>query len=129
MRWTGSGREVAQFGVNYTAPFAYSYRAHKRLGVPLESAIDEDVYHFARLGFDAYRVHIWDREISDTDGNLVVNDHVRLLDYLLAQVEKRGIKVILTALQFGNAGYPDVGEPLNGFSSKYGKAGCINDRA
>lgn len=127
-RWTDTGKDVVQFGVNYTAPFAYSYRAHKALGVPIESAIDEDVYHFARLGFDAYRVHIWDREISDPDGNLVVNDHVRLLDYLLAELEKRKIKIVLTALQFGNAGYPDVGEPLNGFSAKYGKAGCINDR-
>nr|PZN58489.1 MAG: hypothetical protein DIU61_00180 [Bacteroidota bacterium] len=25
-----------------------------------------DVYHFARRGFDAYRVHVWDTEISDS---------------------------------------------------------------
>jgi hypothetical protein len=62
MRWSGSRAEVAQFGVNYTAPFAYSFRAHMRLGIPIEKAIDADVYHFGRLGFDAHRVHVWDRE-------------------------------------------------------------------
>jgi hypothetical protein len=127
-RWSDSGREVALFGVNYTTPFAYAYRAHKALGVPLEKAIDADVYHLSRLGFDAYRVHIWDREISDPDGNLLENDHLRLFDYLLASLQKRGFKIVLTALQFGNGGYPDVGEPLNGFSARYGKKGCLEDK-
>lgn len=128
LRWTSTGTEVTQFGVNYTAPFAFSYRAHQRLGIPLEKAIDADVYHLARLGLDAYRVHVWDREISDPDGNLVVNDHVRKFDYLLAKLEERGIKIILTPLQFGDAAYPEAGEPLNGFSSKYGKQGCLENR-
>jgi len=129
MRWTDSNAEVAQFGVNYTAPFAYSYRAHERLGIPIEKAIDADVYHFARLGFDAYRVHMWDREITDADGNLLRNEHLAAFDYLLAQLKRRGIKSILTPLQFGNAGYPEPGVALPGFSSKYGKRGCLEDRA
>lgn len=128
MRWTASGKEVVQFGVNYTAPFAYSYRAHQRLGIPIERAIDADVYHLARMGLDAYRVHVWDREISDAAGNLVVNAHVRAFDYLLAKLKERGIKIVLTPLQFGDAGYPEAGEPLPGFSSKYGKQGCLEDR-
>lgn len=128
LRWSDTHAEVAQFGVNYTAPFAYAFRAHQRLGVPLERAIDADTYHFARLGLDAYRVHLWDREISDPDGNLLTNDHLRAFDYLLAQLERRGIKIILTPLQFGNAGYPEPGVPLPGFSSRYGKQGCLEDR-
>ncbi len=127
-RWSESGREVALYGVNYTAPFAYAFRAHQRLGVSIEQAIDADVYHFARLGLDAYRVHVWDREISDADGNLIVNEHVRALDYLLAKLKERGIKMVLTPLQFGNAGYPEAGLPLPGFSSRYGKRGCLEDR-
>ncbi|HZL43173.1 MAG TPA: hypothetical protein VFD66_07815, partial [Verrucomicrobiae bacterium] len=128
LRWTASGKEITQFGVNYTAPFAYSYRAHKRLGIPIEKAIDADTYHMARLGLDTYRVHIWDREISDSEGNLVVNEHVKAFDYLLAKLKERGIKIILTPLQFGDAAYPEAGEPLNGFSSKYGKQGCLENR-
>jgi len=128
LRWTASGKEIVQFGVNYTAPFAYSYRAHQRLGIPIEKAIDADVYHLARMGLDAYRVHVWDREISDAAGNLLVNEHVRAFDYLLAKLKERGIKIVLTPLQFGDAGYPEGGMALPGFSNKYGKQGCLEDR-
>jgi hypothetical protein len=128
MRWTASQKEVALFGVNYTAPFAYSFRAHGRLGVPIEKAIDADVYHFARLGLDAYRVHVWDREISDPAGNLVVNEHVNAFDYLLARLKERGIKIILTTMTFGDNGYPEGGTSADGFSKNYGKRGCLEDR-
>ncbi|HZF14950.1 MAG TPA: hypothetical protein VE046_03310 [Steroidobacteraceae bacterium] len=128
LRWTASGKEVALFGVNYTAPFAHAFRAHQRLGITPEKAIDADVYHFARLGFDAYRVHVWDREVSDAQGNVVQNEHLRAFDYLLAALKKRGIKIILTPLQFGNAGHPEPGVPLAGFTSKYGKQGSLEIR-
>src|SRR5688572_12968823 len=121
MRWTASRAEVANFGVNYSTPFAHAFRAHRRLGIPVEQAIDADVYHFARLGFDAYRIHIWDREITDGEGNLLVNEHVAALDYLIAQLKRRGIKIILTPLEFSNAAYPEPPSPLPGFSTKYGK--------
>ncbi|MHC2991347.1 hypothetical protein OB13_07030, partial [Pontibacter sp. HJ8] len=62
LRWQKGNAEASFFGVNYTAPFAYGYRSHKALGADLEKAIDQDVYHMARLGFDAFRVHVWDTE-------------------------------------------------------------------
>src|SRR6185295_12847536 len=64
LRWTSNNTEAAFFGVNYTTPFAYAYRAHKALGIDPEKAIQQDVYHLARLGLDAFRVHVWDTEIS-----------------------------------------------------------------
>ena len=70
LRWQKDNKEAAFFGVNYTTPFAFAYRAHKALGVDLEKAIQQDVYHLARIGLDAFRVHVWDTEISDTVGNL-----------------------------------------------------------
>ena len=42
--------------------------------------------HLARLGLDAYRIHVWDREVSDREGNLVENEHLDLLDYLTANI-------------------------------------------
>jgi hypothetical protein len=39
MRNSANNQEAAFFGVNYTTPFAYAYRAHKALGVDLENAI------------------------------------------------------------------------------------------
>ena len=74
LRWEKGQQEVSLFGVNYTTPFAYSYRAHQRLGVPHEQAIRQDVYHLARLGVDAFRIHVWDVEITDTMGYLQEND-------------------------------------------------------
>ncbi len=129
MRWSATGAEVALYGVNYTTPFAHSFRALQRLNIPWSQAIDADVYHFARLGLDAYRVHVWDREVSDAEGNLLVNEHIEAFDYLLSRLEERGIKIVLTPLQFGDAGYPEPGQPLPGFSRKYGKRGCLEDRA
>src|SRR5450432_590413 len=71
LRWTKDKSEASFFGVNYTVPFAYSYRAHKALNIDLEKAIQQDVYHMARLGLDAFRVHVWDTEISDSLGNRI----------------------------------------------------------
>src|SRR5687768_2101543 len=121
MRWKSNQKEAAFFGVNYTVPFAYGYRSHKRLGLDLKKAIDNDVYHFARLRLDAFRVHIWDTEISDTLGNLLENDHLRLFDFLLAELKKRNIKTIITPIAFWGNGYPERDEPTPGFSRKYGR--------
>lgn len=121
LRWTKNNQEASFFGVNYTVPFAYSYRAHKVLGVDIEKAIQQDVYAFARLGLDAFRVHLWDTEISDTLGNLLENDHLRLFDFLLAELEKRDIKIIITPIAFWGNGYPERDENTPGFSRKYGK--------
>jgi hypothetical protein len=121
LRWTKDKKEAAFFGVNYTVPFAYGYRSHKALGKDLKKAIDEDVYHLARLGLDAFRVHIWDTEITDSLGNLLANEHLDLFDYLLHQLELRKIKIIITPIAFWGNGYPERDEKTIGFSSVYGK--------
>jgi hypothetical protein len=130
LRWTKTNREAAFFGVNYTVPFAYSYRAHKALHEDLENAIRQDVYHMARLGLDAFRVHVWDTEISDSLGNLLENDHLRLFDFLLAELEKRNIKIIMTPIAFWGNGYPESDERTPGFSRVFGKGrATANDTA
>ncbi|GAC1587878.1 MAG: hypothetical protein NVS3B25_04140 [Hymenobacter sp.] len=120
LRWQQGQQEVALFGVNYTTPFAYSYRAHLRLGVSPEAAIRQDVYHLARLGVDAFRVHVWDVEITDTVGNLLENEHLRLLDFLVNELRQRGIRIILTPIAYWNNGYPEK-DSGTGFSSLYSK--------
>ena len=129
LRWQQNKQEVALFGVNYTTPFAYAYRAHQRLGVSHEQAIRQDVYHLARLGVDAFRVHVWDVEITDTVGNLLENEHLRLLDFLVNELKQRGIRVILTPIAYWNNGYPEH-DSGTGFSSHYSKAEAyVNPRA
>ena len=44
------------------------------------------------MGWDGLRVCLWgDFENSDKDGNLVNNDHLDLMDYLIAKASERGI--------------------------------------
>ncbi|HEY6503213.1 MAG TPA: membrane or secreted protein [Chitinophagaceae bacterium] len=130
LRWTKDKTEASFFGVNYTTPFAHAYRAHKALNVDMEKAIQQDVYHMSRLGFDAFRVHVWDTEISDTAGNLLENDHLRLFDFLLAELKRRNIKTIITPIAFWGNGYPERDEPTPGFARKYGKGrSTTNDTA
>lgn len=127
MRWSDIKEEASFYGVNYTLPFAYAYRAIGYVGKNHKEAIDKDVYHFARLGFNAYRIHVWDVEISDSQGNLIANEHLDLLDYLIAQLQKRNIRIILTAMtNFGN-GYPEKNRPTGGFSYLYDKCKIHSD--
>ncbi|MDH5805627.1 MAG: hypothetical protein OEZ54_10665, partial [Gemmatimonadota bacterium] len=121
LRWTVSGSEVALFGVNYSTPFAHAYRAHGRLGVDHKEAIDADVLHLARLGLDAYRIHVWDREVSDREGNLLENEHVDLLDYLMARLAEYDIKVMLTPIAWWPSGYPEPDPGTEGLSDGFSK--------
>jgi len=130
MRWQKDQSEVYLFGVNYTVPFAYGYRSIKALNKGIEKEIDEDVYHLTRMGVDAFRVHVWDTEISDTVGNLLENEHLKLFDYLIYRLKQRNIKIIITPIAFWGNGYPQRDEKTAGFSSKYNKGqATVNENA
>ncbi len=121
MHWKGTNKEPSFFGVNYTLPFAFDYRQMKQMGVNPEREIDGDVYHMARLGFDAFRLHIWDTEISDSLGHLLDNEHLKLLDYLLWKLKERGIRAILTPMNLYNNGYPQRPTKTPGFANYISK--------
>lgn len=121
MRWNDSHKEASFYGVNYTLPFAHAYRVIDYFNIDHKAAIDRDVYHISRLGVNAYRIHIWDVEVSDNEGNLINNHHMELLDYLIAQLQERGIYTLITAqTNFGN-GYPERNIQTNGFAYLYDK--------
>lgn len=127
MRWTDNNKEASFYGVNYTLPFAHAYRAINYTGQDHKKAIDKDVYHFARLGFNAYRIHVWDVEISDKKGNLIKNKHLDLLDYLISKLNERGIRTLITTMtNFGN-GYPEQNQDTGGFSYLYDKCKVHSD--
>ena len=127
MRWKGTNEEVSLFGVNYTTPFAYSYRAHKKLGISLKDAIDLDVAQMVRLGFDGFRVHVWDKEISDENGNLLSNEHLDLFDYLLYKLSENGIKIIVTPIAWWGNGWPEPDMDVLGFAKKYSKVEIVTN--
>ena len=121
MRWSDTHEEASFFGVNYTLPFAHAYRALGYLGLDRKAAIDKDVYHLSRLGLNAYRIHLWDVELTDGQGNLLENEHIDLMDYLIAKLKERNIHIVITAqTNFGN-GYPERNIQTGGFSYKYDK--------
>lgn len=127
MRWAATGEEVALFGVNYSTPFAHGYRAHGYIGADRREAIDVDVDHLARLGLDAFRIHVWDRQITDRQGNLVENDHLDLLDYLIHRLSERGIRTVLTPIAWWPPGYPEPNPETDGLSDLFGKGGMTTE--
>ena len=121
MRRSDTNEEVRYYGTNYTLPFAHAYRAMNMLDVDHKKAIDRDVYHLSRMGANAFRLHLWDAELADSTGNLIDNEHLELLDYLLSSLENRGITIILTAqTNFGN-GYPEKNIDTGAFTYDFGK--------
>jgi hypothetical protein len=125
MRWGHNQEEVKGFGVNYSVPFAHAYRSGKKMGVDLKKEMRNDVYHFSRLGFDLYRIHIWDTEISDEQGNLLDNEHLDHFDFLINELKQRGINFVLTPIAYWGGGWPEPDTKTPGFSHKYGKEGSL----
>ena len=108
VRWKDDGGEVALFGANYAIMSASDFRAPGYLGLDRKRMIDEDMAHFARMGWDALRLATWgDWENADSLGNLIDNAHLDLMDYLVARARERGIYMLLTAIQTYDAGWPD----------------------
>ncbi|AOW20137.1 glycoside hydrolase 5 family protein [Urechidicola croceus] len=127
MRWENNNEEVHGFGVNYSVPFAHAYRSAKRMGIDPKEAIDNDVYHFTRLGFDLYRLHVWDTQISDTEGNLIENEYLETFDYLLKKLKDNNINYVITPIAFWGNGWPEPDTDSPGFSHKYGKGDCLTN--
>lgn len=115
------GHEVALFGVNYAQPFAFGYRALAAKGLSHRDVMAMDVAHLKRLGVRAYRVHLWDRLLSDRDGNLLNNEHLALFDELLELLRDAGIRVVITPIGWWGSGYPAPDPTEPGFSALYSK--------
>src|SRR3989440_2461890 len=132
VRWKDDRQEVALFGANYVLPTASDYRAAGYLGADRKQMIDEDMAQFARMGWDGLRLTFWgDWEASDSDGNLIANDHLDLLDYLIARARERGISMLFSPIQLYGANWPDaLGDTTDpGFGRHFGKARMGTDPA
>lgn len=115
LKWQDDMSEVALFGVNYYVPFSGDYLRLKSLRYDHKKAILEDLAHFQRIGITSIRLHTFERQFSDRDGNFIDNVHVDLLDFLIAECGKRNIYVILTPI----AWWGGVQASPNAFASRY----------
>ncbi len=132
IRWTADQHEVALFGANYSLPSACDYRAAGYLHADRKKLVEKDLAHFARMGWDGMRLCLWgDWENSDKEGNLIVNDHLDVMDYAIAQAKTRGIYILLTPITTYSSWWPD-GKPTDpnpGFSRFYPREELVTDPA
>ena len=99
IRWQDDGSEVILFGANYCLPSASDYRAAREVSDDLKAMIDEDMQHFARMDWDGLRLSFWgDSENTDAEGNLIENEHLDLLCYLIYRAGERGIYMLLSPI-------------------------------
>lgn len=126
LRWQDDHSEVALLGVNYYVPFSIDHYVLKQRGLDHEACIRQDVAQFERLGLTAIRLHCWDRQISDHDGNLRDNEYLQLLDYLIYQCQLRGIYSVMTPIAWWGLWGSDMGSG-GGFSDLYSMAQMISD--
>lgn len=104
-----------RFGVNYYAPFRGEYRFFKSRGLDIREQMRRDVAHFRRLGLDCIRLHTFDVEFSTKEGGFIDNEHVALLDDLIALCARNGIKTVLTPI----AWWHTAGDARGGFSADW----------
>ncbi len=126
LRWADDGGEVALLGVNLYTPFTVDYAELARLGLDHRQAIRDDVAHLRRLGLDCVRIHCFDREFSDAEGNFVDNRHVELLDFLIDECRRNGLYTVLTPIAWWGGSYAPGS--INGFSDRYSMLELTSDR-
>ncbi len=94
--YDAENRTVKLWGVNYYVPFNHNFFNIKELGLDHRKIIDEDLRHFQLLGIDLIRMHLYEREITDRLGNIVENENLEILDYLIEECSKKGIYLMLS---------------------------------
>lgn len=117
---------VSAFGVNYYPPFSVDYAELKREGLDVRKIMQDDVQHFRRLGLDGLRLHCFDRQISDTEGRFVENEHVKLLDYLIESCASNGIRTVLTPIAWWGGRWA---ADSSGFSNRFSMEQMTSDSA
>ena len=100
--YDADGKKVKLWGVNYYTPFNSNFYNIEELGKDHFAAVDEDIRHFKLMNIDFIRMHLYDREITDRDGNIVENKNMRVFDYLVDQCEKNGIYLMITPTVWWN---------------------------
>ena len=129
IRWTENRKEVALFGANYCLPSACDFRAADYVGGERKQMIVEDLEHFKRMNWDGLRLCFWgDYQNTDREGNLLENEHLHLLDYLIAEADKRDIYMLLSPIVTYNSQWPEMSDTTNtGLAKCYPKNTLIHD--
>ena len=94
------GQEVALFGTNYY-PMSYTqYSNMKQLRANFDEEIRQDVTDMKACGIQVVRVHVFGSEFSRGDGTLVNDEHLRLLDRLVYELDRQGLYFFCTPIAY-----------------------------
>ncbi|HEX6642974.1 MAG TPA: cellulase family glycosylhydrolase, partial [Thermoanaerobaculia bacterium] len=131
IRWRDDATEVRLFGANYALPSSGDFRAAGYLTGDRYALVDQDMAHFARMGWNGLRVAFWgDWQNADIEGNLIENEHLDLVDYIIARARERGIYILFNPIHTYHAGWPDaMGDSFPGFAAHIEKAELGRDSA
>ena len=125
IRWSDSKQEVGLYGANYCIMSGSDYRMAGLVSTDRKAMIDEDLAQFARMGWTALRLCSWgDWENADAKGNLIVNEHVDLMDYVIARARARGLYILLTPIHTYDPAFADQmnkPSPNTGFSRYFSR--------
>lgn len=129
IRWTKDDSRVALYGANYCLPSACDYRAAAYVDGDRDAMIAEDLDHFKRMGWDGLRLCFWgDWQNTDENGNLIQNEHLRLLERLIDEATKRDIYMLLSPIVTYHSQWPEMTDSTNtGFMNVYSKKDLILD--
>ncbi|MDR2755146.1 MAG: hypothetical protein LBC20_05515 [Planctomycetaceae bacterium] len=99
------GGEVVLWGVNYYPQSIHDFKFFKEQKLDIKTAIDADLDDLTRdknpespNRINVIRIHVFDTEISDAEGNVIRNEHLDMLDYLVSECNERGIYLWLTPI-------------------------------
>jgi len=132
VRWQDDRSEVTLFGANYVLPAASDYRAAGYVHADRKRVIEDDMAQWARMGWDGIRLTFWgDWDAADSAGNLLQNDHLDLLDWLVARARERGIYMLFSPIQLYGSNWPDAQSDTSapGFARRFGRERMGTDPA
>jgi hypothetical protein len=111
------GGEVALWGNNYYPQSWYEYNylkegsadVHEVINTDLGDLVHDEDGHTGTGSpnrIDVIRIHVFDSEISDGEGNLIRNEHLDILDYLVSKCNENGIYLWLTPIAWWGSPSP-----------------------
>ncbi|MCL2744707.1 MAG: hypothetical protein FWE67_12730 [Planctomycetaceae bacterium] len=112
------GGEVALWGNNYYPQSWNEWRFLKEGNADFHKVINTDLADLVpdkdgNAGgspnrIDVIRIHVFDTEISDGEGNLIRNEHLDILDYLVSKCNENGIYLWLTPIAWWGSPSPNA---------------------
>jgi hypothetical protein len=94
------GSEVALWGLNFQSAMSWEWGRSRRDGRPRsfdssdwKSIVDRGFDEIQQMGCEVIRIHLCPGDFADSEGNLVENEWLDMVDYTIAECHRRGIYI------------------------------------